>query len=80
MHPFCTSSFFSDYALPGYSGGGGPSRGGKEGDGRNPAVCLDRQTAAEADMERQVTQRTINFVHFIGPRKISPCHMGETGK
>lgn len=70
MHPFCTS-LFSDYALPGYSGGGGPSRGGKEGDGRNPAVCLDRQTAAEADMERQVTQRTINFVHFIGPQKIS---------
>ncbi len=65
---FCFS--FSDYALPRYSGGGGPSRGEKEGDGRNPAVCLDRQTPAKTDMERQVTQRNTHFVPSIGPRKI----------
>lgn len=56
------SFYFSDYALPGYSGGGGPGRGGKEGDGRNPAVCLDRPTPAKTDMERQVTQCTNNMV------------------
>lgn len=47
---------FLDYALSGYSGRGGPGRRGKEGDGRNPAVCLDWQTAAKADLERQVIQ------------------------
>jgi len=52
---------FSDNALPGYSGGGRPSRGGKERDGRNPPVCFDRQTPAKTDMERQVTQRATNF-------------------
>lgn len=62
---FCFS--FSDYALPGYSGGGGPRRGGKEGVGRNPAVCLDRQTPAKTDMERQVTQCSTIFVPSIGP-------------
>jgi len=61
---FCLS--FSDHALPGYSGGGGQSSGGTEGDGRNPAICIDRQTPAKTDMERQVTQRTANFVPSIG--------------
>lgn len=65
---FCFS--FLDYALPGYSGGGGPSRGGTQGDGRNPAVCPDRQTPAKTDMERQVTQCTTDFVPAIGPRKL----------
>lgn len=67
-------SFFfslSDQAVTGYSGGGaGPGRRGKEGDGRNLAVCLDRQTPAKTDMERQVTQCTTNFVLSIGPRKV----------
>lgn len=57
---------FSDYALLGNSGGGGPGRRGKEGNGRNPAVFLDRQTPAKTDMERQVTQCTTNFVLSIG--------------
>lgn len=57
---------FSDYALLGHSGRGGPGRRGKEGDGRNPAVFLDRQTPAKTDMARQVTQCTANFVVSIG--------------
>lgn len=56
---------FLDYALSGYSGRGGPGRRGKEGDGGNPAVCLDWQTAAKADLERQVIQSLhICFPHL----------------
>lgn len=47
--------FISDQAVPGFSGGGRPSRRGKDGDGRNSVVCLDGQAATKADVERQVT-------------------------
>lgn len=61
--------FVSDQALPGFSGGGRPSRRGEDGDGRDPAVRLDGQAATKADMERQVTQRTADFVPSTGPQK-----------
>ena len=70
---------FPDYALPGDSGGrGGPGRRGKEGDGRSSAVCPDRQTPAETDMERQVTQCTTNFLSV--PRETRVWQMCGTGK
>lgn len=64
-------SFISDQALPGFGGGGRPSGRGEDGDGGDTAVRLDRQAATKADMERQVTQRTADFVPFIGPQQIS---------
>lgn len=66
MHQFST---FADNALPGYGGAGRTGRGGKERAGRNPAGCLDRQTPAKADVERQVTHCTPNFILSIGLRK-----------
>lgn len=63
--------FISDQTVPGFSGGGRPSRRGEDGDGRNPVVCLDRQAATKADVERQVTQSTTDFVPFIGPQTIN---------
>lgn len=62
--------FISDQALPGFGGGGRPSRRGEDGDGRDTAVRFDRQAATKADMERQVTQRTTDFVPFIGPQQM----------
>lgn len=62
--------FISDQALPGFGGGGRPRRRGEDGDGRDTAVRLDRQAATKADMERQVTQRTTDFVPFIGPQQM----------
>lgn len=72
--PISTSAavFYPDYAFPGCSGGGRPSRRRKEGDGRDPAVCFDRQTPAKTDMERQVTQYTTNFVTSIDLKKKTP--------
>lgn len=53
MHVFFRFSF-SDHAVPENSGGRQSSRGTQR-DGGNSAVCTDRQTPAEADLERQVT-------------------------
>lgn len=56
IHHFLFTSYLSDATLTGSGRGRGTTGGGQERDGRDPANCPDRQTAAQTDLERQVSK------------------------